>query len=54
MRAAVPHTFGSYAQRVRVGDQPATDLRGRFVVEWAKQADGRWLIRRLLTQPSPQ
>jgi Tol biopolymer transport system component len=46
-------TFGRYAQRVRVGDTPAADYRGRFVVEWAKQSDGRWLIRRLLTQPSP-
>lgn len=45
--------FGTYAQRVRVGDTPAADYRGRFVAEWARQADGRWLIRRLLTQPSP-
>jgi len=45
--------FGTYAQRVRVGDTPAADYRGRFVAEWAKQPDGRWLIRRLLTQPSP-
>jgi ketosteroid isomerase-like protein len=45
--------FGTYAQRVRVGDTPARDYSGRFVAEWARQSDGRWLIRRLLTQPSP-
>ncbi|HET8945933.1 MAG TPA: DUF4440 domain-containing protein [Candidatus Polarisedimenticolia bacterium] len=45
--------FGTYAQRVRVGDTPAADYRGRFVAEWARQSDGRWLLRRLLTQPSP-
>jgi ketosteroid isomerase-like protein len=46
-------TWGAYAQRVRVGDKPAEDYRGRFVAEWSRQSDGRWLLRRLLTQPAP-
>ena len=45
--------WGTYAQRVVVPGQPAADYSGRFVAQWSRRGDGRWLIRRLLTQPSP-
>jgi Tol biopolymer transport system component/ketosteroid isomerase-like protein len=44
--------WGDYAESVVIGDQPGKDFRGRFVAEWRRQPDGRWLLRRLLTQPS--
>lgn len=45
--------WGSYSQRVAEPGKPAADHGGRFAAQWSRQADGRWLIRRLLTQPSP-
>jgi uncharacterized protein (TIGR02246 family) len=45
--------WGAYAQRAAPPGQPAADYKGRFVVEWTRQAKGPWLIRRLLVQPSP-
>jgi uncharacterized protein YjiS (DUF1127 family) len=35
-----------------VPGHPTTMARGRFVAQWARQRDGRWLLRRLLFQPS--
>ncbi|HEV8121368.1 MAG TPA: hypothetical protein VGQ67_10275, partial [Candidatus Polarisedimenticolia bacterium] len=45
--------WGHYAQRVIAPGQPAADYTGRFVLEWSRQANGAWLVRRLLLQPSP-
>ncbi len=45
--------WGRYAQRVAPPGKPAADYRGRFVVQWSRQTTGKWLIRRLLVQPSP-
>lgn len=45
--------WGHYAQRVIAPGQPAADYTGRFVLEWSRQANGAWLVRRLLVQPSP-
>jgi len=45
--------WGVYAQRVALAGQPPAEYRGRFVAQWSRQATGQWLIRRLLTQPSP-
>jgi ketosteroid isomerase-like protein len=44
--------WGDYAETVVISSQPAKEFRGRFVAEWHRQPDGRWLLRRLLTQPS--
>ncbi len=44
--------WGTYAERVAEPGKAAADYRGRFVVQWVRQTGGRWLIRRLLTQPS--
>ena len=43
--------WGSYSQRVELPGKPVIELRGRFVAQWTRH-DGRWLIRRLLTQPA--
>jgi len=46
--------WGTYTQRVVLPDrsQPLA-VAGRYVAHWRKQADGRWLLRRMLTQPDP-
>jgi len=44
--------WGSYAQSVALPGKPVVTYRGRFVAQWSRQSNGRWLIRRLLTQPS--
>ena len=45
--------WGTFEQRVSVPGRAASVARGRFVAQWTKQRDGRWLLRRLLTQPFP-
>jgi uncharacterized protein (TIGR02246 family) len=44
--------WGSYAQRVTLPGKPAEEHRGRYVAQWSRQASGKWLIRRLMMQPS--
>jgi uncharacterized protein (TIGR02246 family) len=44
--------WGTYTQRVQVPGK-ATELRGRFVAQWSRQSNARWLLRRLLVQPWP-
>ncbi len=46
--------WGSYAQRVVVGEKPAVEYAGRFVAQWSRQATGKWLLRRLMMQPVQQ
>lgn len=43
--------WGEYVQNVGPAGGASTTYRGRFVAEWLKQADGRWLLRRLMMQP---
>jgi uncharacterized protein (TIGR02246 family) len=43
--------WGSYSQRVALPGKPVAEFRGRFVAQWSRQANDRWLIRCLLTQP---
>ena len=45
--------WGTYRQTVAAGGKPASEYTGRFVAQWARQRDGRWLLRRLLVQPAP-
>lgn len=49
-RSAV--VWGAYQQRVTPAGQKTIEVYGRFVCEVAKQPSGKWLIRRLLVQPS--
>lgn len=44
--------WGAYQQRVTAAGQPTMEVYGRFVCEVVKQPSGKWLIRRLLVQPS--
>ncbi len=46
--------WGTYAQRVVVGDKPPAAYAGRFVAQWSRQPSGKWLIRRLMMQPVQQ
>jgi uncharacterized protein (TIGR02246 family) len=46
--------WGTYTQRVAFpGRSQALAVAGRYVADWRRQADGRWLLRRMLTQPDP-
>src|SRR5262245_20855406 len=44
--------WGSYTQRAVLPGKPAASFSGRFVAQWRRQPGGKWLIRRLLLQPS--
>lgn len=45
--------WGTYTQKVAPPNQPLGEFRGRYVAQWARQADGRWLLKRMLAQPGP-
>lgn len=46
--------WGTYTQRVVLpGRAQPLAVAGRYVADWRKQPDGRWLLRRMLTQPDP-
>jgi uncharacterized protein (TIGR02246 family) len=45
------YDWGTYAQRAIIGDKPAQDFLGRYVIEWRREADGLWRIARILVQP---
>ena len=46
--------WGTYTQRVVLpGRTQPLAVAGRYVADWRKQPDGRWLLRRMLTQPDP-
>ncbi|HUD70467.1 MAG TPA: DUF4440 domain-containing protein, partial [Dongiaceae bacterium] len=44
--------WGDYDETVVMGDKPPAQYHGRFVSTWGKGPSGRWLVRRMLTQPS--
>ena len=43
--------WGEYVENAGEVGRPSVSYRGRFVAEWARQADGRWLLHRLMIQP---
>lgn len=43
--------WGEYVDNGGEVSRPTASYRGRFVAEWMRQADGRWLLRRLMLQP---
>ena len=45
--------WGTYVQRVAPPGQAMEEFRGRYVAQWARQADGHWLLKRMLAQPGP-
>jgi uncharacterized protein (TIGR02246 family) len=45
------YVCGAYFERLAFPGQPASEQSGRFVMEWVRQPDGRWLIQRLFRVP---
>jgi uncharacterized protein (TIGR02246 family) len=45
--------WGSYFERLAFPGQPVSEQHGKFVVEWARQPDGSWLIHRYFRVPVP-
>ncbi len=43
--------WGSYFERLRFPGQPLSEQHGKFVIQWVRQADGTWLIRRFFRIP---
>ena len=46
--------WGTFAQTVRVEGQGTVRPRGRFVWQWHRDWEGRWRLRRALTQSFPR
>lgn len=46
-------TWGTYEEIAGPKGQAPSLYRGRVVMEWTREADGRWRIARILTQPTP-
>ena len=47
------YLWGSYFEHLSFPGQPTSEQHGKFVTEWARQPDGRWLIARMYRIPLP-
>ena len=45
--------WGSYFEKLDFPGQPVSEQHGKFVAQWMRQADGRWLIERMYRIPMP-
>jgi uncharacterized protein (TIGR02246 family) len=45
--------WGSYFERLAFPGQPVSEQHGKFVAQWIRQEDGRWLIQRMFRVPAP-
>ena len=45
--------WGTYFERLEFPGQPISEQHGKFIAEWVRQDDGRWLISRLYRIPLP-
>ena len=45
--------WGTYFEKLDFPGQPVSEQRGKFVAQWVRQADGRWLIERMYRIPMP-
>jgi ketosteroid isomerase-like protein len=45
--------WGEYHERLDFPGQPTSEQRGKFVAQWVRQDDGRWLIHRMFRVPLP-
>jgi uncharacterized protein (TIGR02246 family) len=45
--------WGSYFEKLAFPGQPLSEQHGKFVIEWSRQPDGRWLIHRYYRVPLP-
>jgi ketosteroid isomerase-like protein len=47
------YLWGTYFERLAFPGQPQSEQHGRFVIEWLRRDDGRWLIHRYFRVPLP-
>ncbi len=47
------YLWGRYFERLVFPGQPRSEQHGRFVMQWERQPDGRWLIQRYFRVPVP-
>ena len=47
------YMWGSYFEHLSFPGQPTSQQHGKFVMEWARQPTGEWLIARLYRIPLP-
>jgi ketosteroid isomerase-like protein len=47
------YLWGSYFEHLSFPGQPTSEQHGKFVMEWARQPTGEWLIVRLYRIPLP-
>lgn len=45
--------WGTYHERLDFPGQPTSEQRGKFVAQWVREHDGRWLIHRMYRIPLP-
>lgn len=45
--------WGSYFEKLAFPGQPVSEQHGKFVAEWVRQTDGRWLVQRMYRIPMP-
>lgn len=46
--------WGSYFEKLSFPGQPQSSQHGKFVMEWRREADGRWRIERYYRVPLPE
>ena len=51
VRAGSVMQWGEYVENGGPVSQATRAYRGRFVAEWVRQSNGRWLLHRLMLQP---
>jgi ketosteroid isomerase-like protein len=53
MHGRTAYYWGSYHEKLDFPGQPPSEQRGKFVAQWVRQDDGRWLMERLFRVPQP-
>lgn len=53
LHGGTAYYWGSYFERLDFPGQPVSEQRGKFVAQWVRQDDGRWLIHRMYRIPLP-
>lgn len=51
MNNASAYAWGSYYERLSFPGQPRSEQHGRFVMQWIRDASGRWLLNRYFRVP---
>jgi ketosteroid isomerase-like protein len=53
LHGGTAYYWGAYFERLDFPGQPISEQRGKFVAQWVRQDDGRWLMHRLYRIPLP-